>query len=327
MKSKILYTITILTFLMFAFACSRNKTENANNTNITSDEPIVKDDGKYIEFKSTSEKLKLFSFQTIGEMKTQLSLSAPATVVGRVQKSNGDNNSTIILFDSPDLTGVYSSYLQNQTLLKTSKINFDRVNDLYKNGAVTGKELNDASAELMNIKTQLAENEAKLREYGLSPENLNNSQMGTVWLICDLPESELNLIKKGQKYLLEFPSFANEKMTANIDVVADVMNTQTRKVRIRLSLLDKEEKIRPGMFAKVNFEMPHKGLMIPKKAVISSNGKYFVFVKQTSNTFEKREVNLSTETGDYIEISGGLKSGEEIIISNVYLLKGISLGI
>jgi len=81
------------------------------------------------------------------------------------------------------------------------------------------------------------------------------------------------------------------------------------------------------MYAEVKFEAPHKGLMIPKKAVISANARYYVFVKKATNVFERREVSLSSETGDYIEISNGLTIGEEVVTNNVYLLKGIDLGI
>ncbi len=306
--------------------CSRDKQSNYV-VQPANDEPVVKENGSWIEFPSGSKKAALFLTEVANIKKTTLGFLAPATVIGRVHQSSEDKNSNLILFNSPELTSVYSSYLQNQTLLKTSKLNFDRVNDLYKNGAATGKELNDASAELLNIKTSLAENEAKLRESGLNPENLNNSPRGTVWLICDLPESEMNVIKKGQKYMLEFPSFPNEFITANIDVIAEVMNMETRKLRVRLSLIDPQEKIRPGMYANVRFEMPHQGLMVPKKAVFSSNAKFYVFIMHSLLQFERREVSISTETGDYIEISEGLKPGENVVTSNVFLLKGICLGI
>jgi len=187
--------------------------------------------------------------------------------------------------------------------------------------------LNDASAEMLNIETSLASSEAQLRESGLNPENLNNAPLGTVWLICDLPESELNTVKKGQKYNLLFPSFPNEIFIANIDVIADVMNSQTRKIRVRLSLSDSQNKIRPGMYAQVNFEALHDGLMVPKRAVISANARYFVFIKISPSRFERREVTISSETGDYIEIAGGVKVGEDVVSENVYLLKGIDMGI
>ncbi len=320
-------TISFFVFhLLFIEGCKDDPKKSTTKDFIVEAGPVLTDGGRYIEFPERSEKLKLFRVQKIETLTFNIIISAPATVIGRAEKSVRGSN-TIILFETPELTSVYSSFLQYITLEKTAKMNFERVNDLFRNGAVTGKELNDASAELVNIQTVLAENEAKLRESSLNPENLNNSPIGTVWLICDLPESELNLVRKGQRYDLEFPSFPDETISANIDMIAEVMNTQTRKVRIRLSLVDTKERIRPGMYAKVRFEMPHSGLMVPKKAVFSTNARYYVFVKAAENKFALREVTVSTETEDYIELSSGITKGEEAVITNVYLLKGICMGI
>ncbi len=307
--------------------CGNNKDNKPISQQTTEAEPLVKDDGKYIEFALNSKRAEIFKYQIAENKKLTLNFSAPANVIGRVHSSGGAVQNKIILFDSPDLTNVYSTFLQNITLLKTAKINFDRVSDLYKNGAATGKDFNDASTEMLNIETALASSEAQLRESGLNPENLNNAPLGTVWLICDLPESELNTIKKGQKYNLLFPSFPNEIFVANIDVIADVMNSQTRKIRVRLSMSDTQAKIRPGMYAQVNFEAPHEGLMVPKKSVISANARYYVFVKKSPNIFERREVAISSEAGDYIEIAEGVNAGEAVVSENVYLLKGIDMGI
>jgi membrane fusion protein, heavy metal efflux system len=322
-------TMSIISIAIFTLICGCSNHENKQSSiqKIIESEPVVKDGGKWIEFPVSSTKTKIFTSSKVENKRCMLNFSAPATVIGRVHKSAENHRNSIILFDSPDITGVYSTYLQNLTLEKTAKINFNRVSDLFKHGAATGKELNDASSELLNIQTSLAENEARLREVGLNPENLNAASMGTVWLICDLPESELDIIKKGQKYRLDFPSFPKETFTANIDVIADVMNTQTRKIRVRLSLFDKEEKVRPGMYAEVKFENLHEGLMVPQKAVISADARYYVFIKHSETQFERREVSLSSETGDYIEIANGLIAGEEVVSANVYLLKGISIGI
>ncbi len=317
---------TLLLCLTLA-GCGNHKEVKPKSTEIAEPEPLVREDGKYIEFPEGSKKVGLFKAFKAESKKLLLSFSAPANVVGRVHLSSGTGQNKIILFETPDLTNVYSTYLQNVTLLKTAKINFNRVTDLYKNGAATGKEFNDASTEMLNIQTSLASSEAQLRESGLNPENLNSAPLGTVWLICDLPESELNTVKRGQKYNLLFPSFPNEIFVANIDVIADVMNSQTRKIRVRLSMSDNQNKIRPGMYAQVNFEAPHEGLMVSKKSVISANARYYVFVKKGALIFERREVVISSETGDYIEISGGISAGEEIVSENVYLLKGIDMGI
>ena len=319
--------ISAIIILVMLYGCGINPGKKTDQTLRSEAEPAVKEDGKFVEFPVDSRKTEIFKSQTAEFKKLTMSFSAPANVVGRVHQSGGETRNKIILFDSPDLTNIYSTYLQNVTLLKTAKINFDRVADLYKNGAATGKEFNDASTEMLNIQTALASSEAQLRESGLNPENLNNAPFGTVWLICDLPESELNTIRKGQKYNLLFPSFPNELFVANIDVIADVMNSQTRKIRVRLSLADTQNKIRPGMYAQVNFEALHDGMMVPKKAVISANARYYVFIKKSPVLFERREVAISTEAGDYIEISRGITAGEAVVSENVYLLKGIDMGI
>lgn len=320
-------TITALVLSALLAGCGANQSKKQNPQPAVDADPVIKEDGKFIVFPLNSPKVAIFKSEKAEIKKLAVSFSAPANVVGRVHYDGGSVHNKIILFDSPDLTNVYSTYLQNSTLLKTAKINFERVTDLYKNGAATGKELNDASAEMLNVETSLASSEAQLRESGLNPENLNNAPLGTVWLICDLPESELNMVKKGQKYNLIFPSFPNEVLTAHIDVIADVMNSQTRKIRVRLSLSDPQSRIRPGMYAQVNFEAPHEGLMIPKKAIISANARYYVFVRKDNTTFERREVSISSEAGDFIEVAGGLATGEEIVSENVYLLKGIDMGI
>ena len=81
------------------------------------------------------------------------------------------------------------------------------------------------------------------------------------------------------------------------------------------------------MYAQVNFEALHDGLMVLKKSVISANARYYVFVKKSNTVFERREVAISSEAGDYIEIAGGVAVGEAVVSENVYLLKAIDMGI
>ncbi|MGD0782268.1 MAG: efflux RND transporter periplasmic adaptor subunit [Candidatus Aminicenantales bacterium] len=290
-------------------------------------EPQVRDSGGWIEFPAGSVHARLFEGTAVDEKNLTFRFTAPAAVVARVKRSSGPGSSRLILFDTPELSGLYSSYIQSDIQLKTKKTNFERLKDLLAHGACTGKEVEDASAELRNLETTLAENEAKLHETGLDPDGLNAAAPGTVWLICDLPEAELNLIRRGQAYKLEFPSFPAESVSARIDGVAEVLNTQTRKIRLRLSLPDPAERIRPGMYAKVLFELPHRGLMVPKTAVFCANARFYVFVRHSDLIFERREVSLSTEVGDFIEIAGGIDTRDVIVDQHVELLKGLSLGL
>jgi membrane fusion protein, heavy metal efflux system len=156
---------------------------------------------------------------------------------------------------------------------------------------------------------------------------MKGAKSGTVWLVSDLPETEINVLRKGLKCKLEFPSLPGESFDGTIEALAEVLNIETRKARTRIILLDKDDKIRPGMYGKVKFQVSHNGLMVPKNSVFSYNARYYVFIKKTNTIFERREVEISSETDELIEIERGLEIEESIVDSNVILLKGLSIGI
>jgi hypothetical protein len=263
----------------------------------------------------------------VKRIEIDIDLKAPATVIGKVKNAERIGGQPLVLFASPELTGTYSAYIQNLLSIQVAKTNYNRTKDLYEHGASTGKELNDTSTELFARETNLAENEAKLRREGFSPGDMKGAKSGTVWLVSDLPETEINVLRKGLKCKLEFPSLPGESFDGTIEALAEVLNIETRKARTRIILLDKDDKIRPGMYGKVKFQVSHNGLMVPKNSVFSYNARYYVFIKKTGTVFERREVEISSETDELIEIERGLEIEESIVDSNVILLKGLSIGI
>ncbi len=291
------------------------------------DPPKIQEGGKFIEFSSKHPQLALFGYSLVKRIEIDIDLKAPATVIGKVKNAERIGGQPLVLFASPELTGTYSAYIQNLLSIQVAKTNYNRTKDLYEHGASTGKELNDTSTELFARETNLAENEAKLRREGFSPGDMKGAKTGTVWLVSDLPETEINVLRKGLKCKLEFPSLPGESFDGTIEALAEVLNIETRKARTRIILLDKDDKIRPGMYGKVKFQVSHNGLMVPKNSVFSYNARYYVFIKKTGTVFERREVEISSETDELIEIERGLEIEESIIDSNVILLKGLSIGI
>lgn len=318
------WRLVILSILFCTILCKKNQ-DNFDPSSLEQTKPTIKNGGQLIEFPEKSSQLQLFETIEAKFLDMEVLLKAPATVIGKVKKD--DNNSPLILFASPELTSIYSLYLQNLSTIQIAKNNYNRTKDLFEHGAATGRELNEASSELYNKESTLAENEAKLRKEGFSPKDMKKAKVNTVWLISDLPETELNELHKGMKGNLEFPSFPGELFLTNIDAIAEVLNTDTRKVRIRLIITDPEDKIRPGMYGQVKFLIKANSLMIPREAVFSANAKFYVFIKASQHTFIKREVNISSETEEYVEIEHGISIGENVVKKNVMLLKGLSSGI
>jgi cobalt-zinc-cadmium efflux system membrane fusion protein len=59
---------------------------------------------------------------------------------------------------------------------------------------------------------------------------------------------------------------------------------------------------------------------IPKQALQTVEGKRVVFVR-TEDGFEKREVETGKSDDEAVEIVAGLQPGDEIAVSNTFLLK------
>jgi multidrug efflux pump subunit AcrA (membrane-fusion protein) len=320
MKMKSLLIIITVFILL---SCTK---KNATDTPKDIQEILVTEGGKQIEFSENSIKLNLFHTKVIEYLSLKIDLRAPATVIGRVKRSivAGTN---LVLFSTSELTSVYANYIQNLALIQIARTNFNRTKDLYNHGAATGREMNDSSSDLLSKQAVLAEAEARLIQEGFEPKKIQSAKLGTVWLISDLPESELNITMEGLECQLEFPSFPSEIFKAKIEAIAEILNTGTRKARIRIILIDTKDRLRPGMYGKMKLVVDDNGLMVPKKALVTFNSKYYLFVKTSPTHFERREVTLSTETDEFIEIASGLKEKEEVVIENVYLLKGLSVGI
>src|SRR5690625_6181291 len=81
----------------------------------------------------------------------------------------------------------------------------ERTKELQSFGSATGQELLNAETELLMARTSLELEKASMIEYeirlqsgGFNPEELQKASAGTAYLICDIPENQINKIKTGQ---------------------------------------------------------------------------------------------------------------------------------
>ena len=101
------------------------------------------------------------------------------------------------------------------------------------------------------------------------------------------------------------------------------MDENTRTVKARVTVYNKERKLKPGMFCRVNLKTAFqgKGLFVSKKAVLTDEGENFVFVKYTGDYFLKRGVKQGEEKGEKIELLEGVTENQEVVNNGAFLLK------
>lgn len=148
------------------------------------------------------------------------------------------------------------------------------------------------------------------------------ADLSTVWVEGEVFEKDLALIKIGSPARLTFDAYPGEVFVGRVAYVYPSVAQQTRTGRVRFELPNPGTKLKPGMYANVDFVVPvhRSGLHIPRTAVLSSGTRSIVFVRHDDGTLMPHEVTIGVASGDHIEILGGLEPGQTVVASASFLV-------
>jgi RND family efflux transporter MFP subunit len=141
---------------------------------------------------------------------------------------------------------------------------------------------------------------------------------GKASVTADIPESYSNVVGKGQKVDLFFPSI-NKSLEARVTQVSDYINPDNRSYKVYVNLPATGE-YKPNMLAKVRVRdyEADQALSVPAALVqqdMSGNNYVFVWklVKDGIGSVEKRAVEVGKNNGEQVEIKSGLVLGETLV--------------
>ncbi len=196
---------------------------------------------------------------------------------------------------------------------------------MYENLAATGRDLNQSETDLANAKAAIAEMESRLRTAGFNPNELSDTPSGSVWLIADVTETQLNEVDKGEAVDVYLDSSPDKKFEGKAISVGDIVDPVTRTVKVRVTMRNINGKLLPGMYGKVDFGDPKDNvLLIPLKAVFTVEGKDYVFVEKSQNEFVRQSVILGPQNNNKVIVLKGIADGDKIVTDGTMLLKGLS---
>lgn len=329
-------SIYLLMSVLVLYAC---KKEQAEQQHLHFNKPKV--DGNIITFLDDST-ASYFTAQRIESTDLKSDFTAPARVVATVMVSSENPSLNLVLFDNPELTTNYSLLLQHlanikqidEVTIKQRTIELERMQDLQKHGAATGHDVLEAQTalalektRLVNEKAALIEHESMLKLAGFSTEVLRKARPNSVWVISEIAENQISKIQRRQKCLMTFASFPNETFTGIIEDVGDVVDNVTRLLKVRIGVVNTDRRLKAGMFGTARFGLKEGTfLTVPLEALVTVQGKNYVFVKKSDREFERRPVVIGQQANNRIIIFEGLAEGEIVVTRGTMQLKGLSFG-
>jgi len=285
---------------------------------------MVSEQGAKINFPNNDPGLERIKSSIVNKGRVMISVFAPSRVVATIS-SGSTSKEKVILFDSPDVASLYSSFRQAKSNVSLTDKNLERIQDMFKNQAATGKDLNQAETDAENAKVSLAEMESRLRTVGYNPKELENTLPGTIWLNSDVLESQLSEVDKGEAVDIYFNAFPDKKFEGRAVSIGDVVDPTTRTVKVRVSMKDPHGKFLPGMFAKIDYGDPKDNcLVIPLSSVITVEGNDYVYLQKAQGEFVRQKVVLGQQNESQVIVLKGINNGDEIVTEGAILLKGLS---
>jgi len=100
-----------------------------------------------------------------------------------------------------------------------------------------------------------------------------------------------------------------------VDFIDRNVDTTTGAMLVQASFPNPEKLLRPGQFTKlkVQAQIIEDAILIPQRCVMEIQGLYSVFVVDSNNSVQTREIEVGPKIGSAWMITKGLKSGEQVI--------------
>ncbi len=145
--------------------------------------------------------------------------------------------------------------------------------------------------------------------------------LSTVWVISDIYEFELPLIKVGQNADISLSYFPGKVILSTIDYIYPALSGDTRTAKVRFTINNPTNQLKPQMFTNVEIRIDMgKRLAVPDDAIIDTGTRQIIYVDKGEGYFEPREVHLGLKADGMTEVIHGVEAGEKVAASGTFLI-------
>lgn len=149
------------------------------------------------------------------------------------------------------------------------------------------------------------------------------ADLGSLWVVSNIPESEIGWIQVGEPVHISLDAFPGQKFNGRVKRLADVLDAKTRTVKVMTELRNPMGQFRPEMFGRIHHEhKSQRSVVVPPTAVVErGDGAKIVYVETAPGSFEPRIVQVGQRRPEQVAILKGLSPGQKVVVDGALLLK------
>ncbi len=202
---------------------------------------------------------------------------------------------------------IIASIDQKEALLKLeyAKIELEKQEKLFELGAIVETKLKQTQLEYQSAKTELDKTNLVAFSDGyigsleldkgsyVTPQDKVGAfvDIKDVYVEFGIIEKDVAKIKEGQNVEMVVDSYPDQVFKGQVDSISPLVEGRSRTVKIRSKVSNIDEKIKPGMFGRVNVLVYEKeeALVIPSSGFKKKEDQYFVYLVHPEEDTPKEE--------------------------------------
>jgi cobalt-zinc-cadmium efflux system membrane fusion protein len=145
-----------------------------------------------------------------------------------------------------------------------------------------------------------------------------------VWVMLEVPQSEVSELKVGAPVNFETEVAPGKLFKGHVDKAGENFDPQSRTVFVRVVINNQSGVLKPGMLVLARAEEGTTSkpvIAVDNEAIQDIEGKIYVFVQTSPNTYKKQEIHKGTKNERYTAVVQGLSVGQRVVTNGSFALK------
>ena len=138
-----------------------------------------------------------------------------------------------------------------------------------------------------------------------------------VKVMINVSENDMNTLRQGMPVSVTFDAFPGETFSGKIARIYPTVDTATRTFGVEVRIANGAERIKPGMFARVEVNLGSKNnVVVPDRAIVkqTGSGNKYVYV-YSGGRVSYNKVELGQRLDENYELLSGIADGDTVVIT------------